>query len=420
MLHTILFAAAAASVEIRGGVAAATAATTRCESDLDCQLNGACQVANDAASFPHDDAVHVAGETPRKKTCVCDKGWKGPDCGLLNIATTPTIAYGYGTTPKTSSWGGGPPAYDNATGMYHLFMSEIAGNCGMTTWAHMSRGAHAVSKTAEGPYTRVETIIETEAHNIFYAYSPSDQMHLLYHIFQGNNPESCNPYFPCTNGSTPGATGHGLKPPAGWNHGTCAPNHTTSVHYSKSLNGPWDKVDLTFDKSAPPGSGAHFPPHGGNSNPAPWVLPNGTVLMLSRGKDMGMTGNDGEGIPKNRNIVLFRADSWNSTYRWVPSNGPNGTVNIGDGKVTTEDPVLWKGRRGFHALLHSSPDMTHGWSLDGISWDWSPQIIGPPTLQGDNERPRAVIDDNGDLKTIMCGQLCGPGDAARTAAFPAL
>ena len=44
MLHTILFAAAAASVEIRGGVAAATAATaatTRCESDLDCQLNGA-------------------------------------------------------------------------------------------------------------------------------------------------------------------------------------------------------------------------------------------------------------------------------------------------------------------------------------------------------------------------------------------
>ena len=210
MLHTILFAAAAASVEIRGGVAAATAATaatTRCESDLDCQLNGACQVANDAASFPHDDAVHAAGETPRKKTCVCDKGWKGPDCGLLNIATTPTIAYGYGTTPKTSSWGGGPPAYDNATGMYHLFMSEIAGNCGMTTWAHMSRGAHAVSKTAEGPYTRVETIIETEAHNIFYAYSPSDQMHLLYHIFQGNNPESCNPYFPCTNGSTPGATG---------------------------------------------------------------------------------------------------------------------------------------------------------------------------------------------------------------------
>lgn len=356
---------------------------------------------------------------------MCDKGWKGPDCGILNLVTTPTIAYGFGTTPKTSSWGGGPPAYDNATGMYHLFVSELAGNCGMTTWARMSRGAHAISKTAEGPYTRVETVIETEAHNIFYAYSPSDEMHLLYHIFQGNNPESCNPYFPCTNGSTPGATGHGLKPPPGMPHNiTCPINHTTSIHYSKSLDGPWERVDLTFDKSAPPGSAAQFPPHGGNSNPAPWVLPNGTVLMLSRGKDSGMMDSVGGEVDANqkmnRNIVLFRADSWNSTYRWVPSNGPNGTVNIGNGQVPTEDPVLWKGRRGFHALLHSSPDMTHGWSLDGISWDWSPQIIGPPRLAGDNERPRVALDDLGDLKTVICGQLCGPGDAARTAAFPTL
>jgi hypothetical protein len=52
----------------------------------------------------------------------------------------------------------------------------------------------------------------------------------------------------------------------------------------------------------------------------------------------------------------------------------------------TEDPAIWRGRRGFHALLHSSPrrapagsissSLTHGWSEDGISWNWSPARIG--------------------------------------------
>ena len=147
--------------------------------------------------------------------------------------------------------------------------------------------------------------------------------------------------------------------------------------------------------------------------------------MLARGKDAGASmygggnaGGDGDSKPPaNHNVVLFRAESWNSTYKWVPSNGVNGTVGIGDGIVFTEDPTLWKGRRGFHALFHSSPDLTHGWSIDGIQWDWSPNIIGPARVTGDNERPRVSVDHNGDLAVVYVGQLCGPGDAARTAAF---
>lgn len=67
----------------------------------------------------------------------------------------------------------------------------------------------------------------------------------------------------------------------------------------------------------------------------------------------------------NHNIFLYRAPSWNATYEWVPSNGVNGSVNVGNGKVLTEDPVLWQGRRGFHVLLHSAPYLSHGWSVDG-------------------------------------------------------
>ena len=47
---------------------------------------------------------------------------------------------------------------------------------GMTTWSRMSQGTHAVSKNIEGPYTKVETVIGTEAHNIYYAYSEPDKM----------------------------------------------------------------------------------------------------------------------------------------------------------------------------------------------------------------------------------------------------
>ena len=56
--------------------------------------------------------------------------------------------------------------------------------------------------------------------------------------------------------------------------------------------------------------------------------------------------------------------------RWLRGSGVNGSLNIGNGTRgdTTEDPVLWKGRRGFHALMHTQGDLTHAWSRDGLSW----------------------------------------------------
>ena len=167
--------------------------------------------------------------------CVCDKGWKGDNCGLLDLNPKPTVAYGFGGVEKdTSSWGGGPPAYDPKTKKYHLFVTELAGNCGMGTWARMSQAAHAVSDSIEGPYERVGLAIPTESHNIYYAYSPTDKMHLIYHIFSGTSPESCNPYRNCTDGTTPGHGG-GVKP-AHWKPAsTCDAATGTYLHYSRYL-----------------------------------------------------------------------------------------------------------------------------------------------------------------------------------------
>ena len=140
------------------------------------------------------------------QACECDLGWKGDSCGELDLNPVPIVAYGYdGLTSNTSSWGGGPPVFDGTK--WHLFVSEIAGHCGMGTWDRMSQAVHAVSDSVEGPFKRVALVIPTQTHNTYYAYSAPDMMHLIYSIFSGTSPESCNPYKQCTDGTTPGHGG---------------------------------------------------------------------------------------------------------------------------------------------------------------------------------------------------------------------
>ena len=387
---------------VHAAVALLLGATAAAACPLDCQLNGAC----------------TAG------VCKCDQGWRGADCGTLHLDPAAQVAYGYTDESKISSWGGGPPVFDEASGKYQLLVSQIAAHCGMSTWAHLSTSVRATSAKAEGPYEFAETIVGTESHNTIYAYSPTDKVHLMYTIFEGTWPQSCNPAPACTDGTTPG--GHGLHPPKLPNN-TCggSPGGRGVVHWAKSFDGPWTSVGpVTVDW----GAGGQ-PPNGGVSNPSPYVFPNGTVLMLGRGKDARILPNGTRII--GHNIWMFRAESWNGTYHWVPSNGAFGSLNVGgDPKgPLTEDPVLYRGRRGFHIIFHSHPDLTHAWSEDGLTWKWSPQVSGPPNHLaqggGDNERPRVLLTAEGDLDWLFVGQLLavkgagGGQDAARLAAFKA-
>eukprot|EP00051_Salpingoeca_urceolata_P011190 m.138251 g.138251 ORF g.138251 m.138251 type:complete len:393 (+) comp17022_c0_seq1:27-1205(+) len=383
----LLALAAAAAV-------AAPADANGCTSASDCQLNGAC----------------VQG------ACQCDKGWQGPACGNLSLAA-PVVAYGYGNsavskgTAPSSSWGGGPPVYDAATKQYHLFVTEIAGHCGMCTWGRMSQAVHAVSPTVEGPYRRLDVAVPTQTHNTYYAYSPTDKVHLIYHIGPSDNPSSCNPYYNCSQGFTPECSG--LRPPTDWPKPTCATQGPAYVHYSKSLDGPWlDGGRCDINKTG-------MPPAAGASNPAPYIFPNGTVLLVARGKDASSEHGHHEIM---HNIFLYRAPAWNARYEWVRGHGVNGSLNIGNGKVPTEDPVIWRGRRGFHILFHSHPGLTHAWSENGLSWQWSGDLIGPYVApgKGDHERPRVAIDASGDLDAVFVSQEIGPNDASCTFAFKTL
>eukprot|EP00040_Diaphanoeca_grandis_P016462 m.84913 g.84913 ORF g.84913 m.84913 type:complete len:397 (-) comp25820_c0_seq1:112-1302(-) len=358
-----------------------------CSTDSDCELNGHCDVSS--------------GQ------CECDRAWSGPTCGVLDIDSGKP-AYGFDATPNTSCWGGGPPILDPVTKKYHMYVTEIAGNCGMGCWSRMSQTAHTIGDSVDGPFTRVGLAIPKQTHNTYYAYSPLDKKHLIYSIFSGENPESCNPSYKCTNGSSPYA--NGLRTPSGkWPAATCGPQHGDYIHVSDSIDGPWTNagaINITADH--------------GSSNPAPWIFANGTVLMLGRSKDAGVQSSS-SGRHADHNIWLYRAASWNSTYEWIPSNGVNGSVGVGNGIVLTEDPVLWQGRRGFHAIFHSHPLLSHGWSEDGLSWSWSGNLTGPPVHNGmDHERPRVVLDDNGDIDALFVSTLLGNylgDDAAQLRVF---
>eukprot|EP00040_Diaphanoeca_grandis_P007491 m.41121 g.41121 ORF g.41121 m.41121 type:complete len:447 (-) comp18709_c0_seq2:30-1370(-) len=363
-----------------------------CMSDVSCRLNGACD--------------------EQSGKCVCDQGWTGEFCQYLDLLPG-HVAYGSPSTPNTSAWGGGPPTWDETTQQYHLFATEIAGNCGMATWGRMSQMVHATSPTSNGPYTRVSTALPTETHNVFYVYSKPDKMHLIYAIGPSNNPPSCNPRVQCFNGTTPGTTS--LKPPPGWAPETCAVRDMSiRVHYSPSLDGPWLQSNISLPDVpyvASPGS-----------NPAPLIFDNGTVLVMTRSANqMIINGTD----QHYQNVWLFSAPSWNSTYTWVHGPGDNGAMCIG-GDMQTEDPVLWKGRRGYHAIFHQN--LTHAWSTDALNWHWSSEATATTMFQApdgslqireDHERPRVVLTHDGDVDALFIASMESPyhSDAAQLVVY---
>eukprot|EP00035_Acanthoeca_spectabilis_P011694 m.206085 g.206085 ORF g.206085 m.206085 type:complete len:564 (-) comp15424_c0_seq2:110-1801(-) len=128
------------------GVVAAAAVSTAsaCTTDANCSLNGACLPTG----------------------CVCDRPWTGSSCSQLDFNPTPVGgAYGYGTPFAVTSWGGNS-IYDNATKTWHLYVTEMQGDrCGLRAWGTKSSVTHAVSDSVMGPYTKVATVLEHEAHN---------------------------------------------------------------------------------------------------------------------------------------------------------------------------------------------------------------------------------------------------------------
>jgi len=313
----------------------ATCSDAPCANDEGCYLNGVCQ----------------------NGQCKCDPYWEGSSCTQLRLGSSqPGGDYGY--SPNVTAWGG-LPVLSGST--YHLYVTEITNGCGLCMWGKNSHVIHATSNNLLGPYTKVGEALPIWAHNphIVTDWSSGSPTYLLFHIGEAQN----------ISGSS------NCMSPSPNNRRKMLPAETSGIlHVSTSVNGPWTPQN-------PPGL-----IHGCN-NPAPYVYPNGSILLVC-------TDNQG-----------YTAPNWKGPWTEIRL-----TFN-GDGGIGTwEDPFIWRDTRGnFKLLSHVYPDSGNYWdrisgfaySRDGINWtkaNFQPylsrvqQTDGKSVFYTTRERPKIFFD----------------------------
>ena len=162
-------------------LAAGTAAAA-CADDACCQLNGEC----------------TAG------SCHCHAGWRGPDCGLLDLlpsadADSPGLAYGAPPSSSgsggLSSWGGSIVADPDTSSLYHLFAAEMTLGCGLNSWYPNSAIVRATSSSPLGPFVRREEVLGAFSHEPVVLTLPNSEGYVLYkcenYEFWIKNEKSC-------------------------------------------------------------------------------------------------------------------------------------------------------------------------------------------------------------------------------------
>lgn len=253
--------------------------------------------------------------------CSCDAAWKGKQCDVLNfdVSSTPLNA-GYHNASE-ASWGGNA-IFDTNTGMYHLFVAQMANGCGLGDWGTNSMIVRGVSRNATGPFVYQEIVLPPFAHNPTARALPNNEGVVIYFIGTGNAPSKS-----VKNCSKTKISEDALG------------NVTTgSIHaiHAPSVVGPWsDPVAITF--SDDPMWGASV------TNPSPHIDSDGTVTMALQ---RGFNANPGKEL-----IGVARAKTWRGPFTMITSS-PVEPQHFYCIAGTGEDPFLWKTDRGWHMIYH--------------------------------------------------------------------
>jgi hypothetical protein len=239
--------------------------TAGCASDLDCAgKNGDCQ--------------------PTTGACVCHAGWSGTTCSVM--AFTPKsgrVAY-----PTTLWTWGGSPILDEATGIFHLFSSEISNQCGILHYCSNSRVIHLTSPNATGPYERREIVLAPRAppawdngavHGVSVHRLPNGTYALLYMGTEEPGMNDTNRPN-CTAGS-----------------GDTTANRTAGSHSGRrvgiatsetlAVGATWRRLDAPLFG---PGRKGEAWDDTDVSNPSPIIAKDGSVVMLYKGNGDTKTG----------------------------------------------------------------------------------------------------------------------------------
>ncbi len=295
-------------------------------------------------------------------------------------------------------WCGSPIRAEN--GRYHLFASR---------WPHAlpffagyqvhSEVVRAESDTAAGPYRFAEVVLPARDPKFWdgrMTHNPTIQrwrgIYLLFYIgstYSGPPPTAAD--------LAPGVTAQTRESYARIRIGLAT---------SKSVLGPWQRLDQPVLDVRPGKWDASIV-----TNPAPWVLPDGRIVMLYR-------SNTKQGL----RLGIAGADRYDKPFERL-SDDPIQLFGEGPG---VEDPYLWWAGDHFEAIMKDMSGAitgeahagVHATSPDARRWSLMPQPKaysrtirwddGASTVQGSVERPQLLFD--GDRIThLFAATADGPG-----------
>jgi hypothetical protein len=261
--------------------------------------------------------------------CVCDPGWSGAACHILDLApaaplTAATQTYFHPSNGGaagggfiSNSWGVSVARDDANASLWHGFMTEMAGNCSLSSWTTASHILHLTAPSPAGPWAVEGVALHKFAHNP-QVVRAADGAWLLFHI-GSPSPPACEAEV-CPGPHSPACNGH----------------QGTSVARAASPYGPWERAPYVLSDN--------------ETNPSALVLADGSLAVTARRWEGG--------------VPIYTAADWRGPYTAAP-RAPVVLVRAGAPAADAyspfdEDPFLFQDSRGgFHMLTHRQPNGTY-------------------------------------------------------------
>ena len=308
-----------------------------CSSDMDCLLLGTC-----------DGGV-----------CRCRQGFRGPECGQLDLGPAPAhLGYRNATA---STWGGLPV---RVGGAWHMYVSMLTGDCPLGTFNNNSEVVHLASLAAgpggwAGPYALAGTVVPAFAHNAAPRLLRDGSVAVWFIGYDGAvDAVTCPKGVPPADYVWPDWTGKQIavvRSPPG------------------SASGPWTAPEWLLAQPQLPRDWWHWDCSA--TNPSAVVAADGSVRMLYRGTMCTHCA----GCPPHPRNASERLGFATAPAVGGPYTRPAAGIDLGAG-VSVEDPFYWRGARGSHHLIaHSGTACAStpgggNWcgvvasSADGLEW----------------------------------------------------
>ena len=276
----------------------------------------ACAAAAAAASTTTIPACSLNGVQRGDGTCECDAGWGGAACQRLALSPAPPLdaAHQAYYHPGDNSWG---LSVVREGQLWHGYMTEIAGNCSLSSYGTASRILHVVAPAPGGPWAVADVALSQFAHNPQIVRA-ADGSWLLFHI------------------GAPSPPGCAEQACGGAHNASCALGaHGTSVAHAASPYGPWERIPYILPDN--------------ETNPSALILSDGSIAVTAR------RGTGG--------VPIYTAANWRGPYVAAPRAAVT-LVRAGapaDDAFTPfdEDPFAWvDARGGVHMLTHRQPNGT--------------------------------------------------------------